>query len=72
VAFEFRSKDKHPAWRALWDWCIFGGSLVPALLLLRPHLSPSPLAASPSAKTARIFISGFLRTEGIEGKNLEA
>ena len=32
VAFEFRSKDKHPAWRALWDWCIFGGSFVPALL----------------------------------------
>ncbi len=32
VAFEFRSKDRHPAWRALWDWVIFGGSLVPALL----------------------------------------
>jgi cytochrome bd ubiquinol oxidase subunit II len=32
VAFEFRSKDKHPRWRALWDWCIFGGSAVPALL----------------------------------------
>ena len=32
VAFEFRSKDKNPRWRALWDWCIFGGSLVPALL----------------------------------------
>ncbi len=33
VAFEFRSKDKNPRWRALWDGCIFGGSLVPALLL---------------------------------------
>lgn len=33
VAFEFRSKDKHPAWRKLWDWCIFFGSLIPALLL---------------------------------------
>jgi cytochrome d ubiquinol oxidase subunit II len=33
VAFEFRSKDAHPAWRTLWDWCIFVGSLVPALLL---------------------------------------
>jgi cytochrome bd ubiquinol oxidase subunit II len=33
VAFEFRSKDAHPAWRTLWDWCIFTGSLVPALLL---------------------------------------
>ncbi len=32
VAFEFRSKDKSPRWRSLWDWCIFGGSLVPALL----------------------------------------
>jgi cytochrome d ubiquinol oxidase subunit II len=33
VAFEFRSKDRHPAWRQLWDGCIFVGSLVPALLL---------------------------------------
>jgi cytochrome bd ubiquinol oxidase subunit II len=32
VAFEFRSKDDNPRWRALWDWCIFIGSLVPALL----------------------------------------
>ena len=32
VAFEFRSKDKNPAWRKLWDWMIFVGSLVPALL----------------------------------------
>ena len=32
VAFEFRSKDSHPRWRALWDWCIFFGSFVPALL----------------------------------------
>jgi cytochrome d ubiquinol oxidase subunit II len=32
VAFEFRSKDENPRWRALWDWCIFGGSAVPALL----------------------------------------
>ncbi len=33
VAFEFRSKDQNPRWRALWDWCIFIGSAVPALLL---------------------------------------
>ena len=33
VAFEFRGKDDNPRWRALWDWCIFGGSLVAALLL---------------------------------------
>lgn len=32
VAFEFRSKDQHPKWRALWDWMIFVGSLVPAVL----------------------------------------
>jgi cytochrome d ubiquinol oxidase subunit II len=32
VAFEFRSKDKHPDWRNLWDWMIFVGSLLPALL----------------------------------------
>lgn len=32
VAFEFRSKDQHPRWRSLWDWCIFFGSLFPALL----------------------------------------
>ena len=32
VAFEFRSKDKNPAWRNFWDWMIFVGSFVPALL----------------------------------------
>jgi cytochrome d ubiquinol oxidase subunit II len=32
VGFEFRSKDKRPGWRKLWDWMIFAGSLVPALL----------------------------------------
>ncbi|OIO97718.1 MAG: cytochrome d ubiquinol oxidase subunit II [Anaerolineae bacterium CG2_30_64_16] len=32
VAFEFRSKHKNPRWRALWDWLIFFGSAVPALL----------------------------------------
>ncbi len=32
VAFEFRSKDENPRWRSLWDWCIFAGSAVPALL----------------------------------------
>jgi cytochrome d ubiquinol oxidase subunit II len=32
VAFEFRSKDRHPRWRNTWDWLIFGGSLIPALL----------------------------------------
>ncbi len=32
VAFEFRSKDDNPRWRALWDRAIFIGSLIPALL----------------------------------------
>jgi cytochrome bd ubiquinol oxidase subunit II len=32
VGFEFRSKDRSPRWRALWDWMIFVGSFVPALL----------------------------------------
>lgn len=32
VAFEFRSKMESPAWRSFWDWCIFGGSAIPALL----------------------------------------
>ena len=32
VSFEFRSKDEAPAWRQLWDTCIFWGSLLPALL----------------------------------------
>jgi cytochrome d ubiquinol oxidase subunit II len=33
VAFEFRSKDDSPRWRALWDGCIFAGSLLAPLLL---------------------------------------
>ena len=32
VAFEFRSKDENPLWRKTWDWALFVGSLVPALL----------------------------------------
>jgi cytochrome bd ubiquinol oxidase subunit II len=32
VAFEFRSKDNRPGWRRLWDWSIFAGSVIPALL----------------------------------------
>jgi len=33
VAFEFRSKDENPRWRNLWDWSIFIGSALPALLI---------------------------------------
>ncbi|GAB4173364.1 MAG: cytochrome d ubiquinol oxidase subunit II [Calditrichia bacterium] len=32
VAFEFRSKDKSPTWRNTWDWMLFIGSFIPALL----------------------------------------
>ncbi|HEM61012.1 MAG TPA: cytochrome d ubiquinol oxidase subunit II, partial [Chloroflexi bacterium] len=32
VAFEFRSKDRNPNWRRLWDWMLFTGSFVPAFL----------------------------------------
>jgi len=32
VAFEFRSKHDNPVWRSFWDWSIFAGSAIPALL----------------------------------------
>jgi cytochrome d ubiquinol oxidase subunit II len=32
VGFEFRSKEERPLWRKTWDWLIFAGSLLPALL----------------------------------------
>jgi cytochrome d ubiquinol oxidase subunit II len=32
VSFEFRSLDEYPGWRSFWDWAIFGGSFIPALL----------------------------------------
>jgi cytochrome bd ubiquinol oxidase subunit II len=32
VSFEFRGKIDHPAWRRVWDICIFVGSALPALL----------------------------------------
>ncbi|GAB6181135.1 cytochrome d ubiquinol oxidase subunit II [Desulfotomaculum defluvii] len=32
VAFEFRSSDRNPTWRNFWDWMIFFGSFVSALL----------------------------------------
>jgi cytochrome bd ubiquinol oxidase subunit II len=33
VSFEFRSKVDSPGWRRLWDYCLFIGSLAPAVLL---------------------------------------
>jgi len=32
VAFEFRGKDRRPAWRAWWDRALFWGSLFPSVL----------------------------------------
>jgi len=32
VAFDFRSKVAHPAWRRAWDWGLFAGSTVPPLI----------------------------------------
>lgn len=32
VAFEYRSKEDSPMWRNFWDWMIFAGSFIPALL----------------------------------------
>ena len=56
VAFEFRSKDEHPAWRALWDWSIFFGSAIPALLwgvALANLLKGTPIDAT------KTFTGGF-------------
>ncbi len=33
VGFEFRSKVTNPKWRSTWDWAIFTGSFLPALLI---------------------------------------
>ena len=32
VAFKYRSKHAEPGWRARWDWALFAGGLVPALV----------------------------------------
>ncbi len=32
VALDFRGKRTDPVWRRRWDWCIIGGSAVPALV----------------------------------------
>ena len=32
VAFKFRSKREEPAWRSRWDWVLFVGGFVPALI----------------------------------------
>lgn len=57
VAFEFRSKDKHPAWRATWDWMIFFGSAVPALLW---GVALANLLAGVPIDQTKTFTGGFL------------
>jgi cytochrome bd ubiquinol oxidase subunit II len=55
-AFEFRSKDTNPRWRAWWDWMIFFGSAVPALLwgvALGNLLKGVPIDAS------KTYVGGF-------------
>ncbi len=32
VGFDYRSKVEHPTWRAFWDWALFVGGAVPALV----------------------------------------
>ncbi|MBB3225159.1 cytochrome d ubiquinol oxidase subunit II [Pseudoduganella umbonata] len=32
VGFKYRSKRDEPRWRAAWDWALFAGGLVPALI----------------------------------------
>jgi cytochrome d ubiquinol oxidase subunit II len=33
VSFAFRNEVDHPCWKALWDFCLTGGSFLPAILL---------------------------------------
>jgi len=32
AGFKFRSKLEHPSWRRFWDWALFAGGVVPALV----------------------------------------
>lgn len=32
VGFKYRSKKESPVWRSTWDWCLFLGGFVPALI----------------------------------------
>ena len=32
VSFKYRSKRPSPKWRSFWDWCLFVGGFVPALV----------------------------------------
>lgn len=57
VAFEFRSKDLHPTWRSLWDWCIFAGSFIPTFLL---GVAFTNLVAGVPIDANKLFTGNFL------------
>jgi cytochrome d ubiquinol oxidase subunit II len=56
VAFEFRSKHPASAWRLAWDWAIFAGSLLSALLL---GVAFANLAKGIPVNAAKIFTGSF-------------
>lgn len=57
VAFEFRSKDENPLWRRTWDWGIFVGSLLPALLW---GVAVGNLLGGVAIDARMIYVGGFL------------
>ncbi|MDF3607241.1 cytochrome d ubiquinol oxidase subunit II [Paracoccus sp. DMF-8] len=69
VAFKYRSKREDPRWRSRWDWALFFGGAVPALLFgvavgnvllgVPFHLTPSLHAIPDAGAGARFF--GLLR-----------
>lgn len=57
VGFEFRSKVTNPKWRSLWDWAIFTGSFLPALLI---GVAFSNLAAGTPIDAKMMFTGDLL------------
>jgi len=57
VAFEFRSLDDNPAWRGLWDGCLFLGSLIPPFLL---GVTFSNLVRGVPIDDQLLYVGGFL------------
>ena len=61
VGFKYRSKIEHPTWRKTWDWCLFIGGLVPALIFgvaMGNVLQGVPFRFA--ANDMRIFYDGHL------------
>ncbi len=57
IAFEFRSKDDNPKWRALWDGCMFLGSLFAPFLL---GVAFSNLVRGVPIDDQMLYAGGFL------------